>query len=137
MESSRNLVLGIEGGGTKTEWVVVSADDENQRVLKQGHLARANLKLTSDQALHHIFSVLPQDVAYVGVFLAGCSSESDRARLELIARSVWPHARLTLGSDRDSGFATAFGDGDGITVIAGTGSAVTGWRNGRMEKAGG
>lgn len=130
-------MLGIEGGGTKTEWVFVSATANGHKILKQGHLAQANLRLSSDQALHHIFSVLPAEATHVGVFLAGCSTGSDRARLEAVARSVWPDAHLTIGSDRDSGFATAFDDGDGIAVIAGTGSAVTGRRGGRVEKAGG
>src|ERR1700722_3426355 len=101
MASTTNLVLGIEGGGTKTDWIYVSTDGESQRVLRQGHLAQANLKLTSDQSLHHLFSVLPAEATHVGVFLAGCSSSSgaDRARLESIARDVWPRARLTIGSD--------------------------------------
>jgi len=137
MGISRNLVLGIEGGGTKTDWIYVSTDEESHKVLKQGCLSQANLKLTSDQSLHHIFSVLPGDASHVGVFLAGCSTEGDKARLEAVARSVWPRARLAIGSDRDSGFATAFAGGDGIVVIAGTGSAVTGRKNGQVSKAGG
>jgi N-acetylmuramic acid 6-phosphate etherase len=64
-------------------------------------------------------------------------NEADRQRLRGIAQKIWPSAQLVVGSDRDSGFATAFRDGDGISVIAGTGSAVTGRRSGRVEKAGG
>lgn len=45
--------------------------------------------------------------------------------------------RSPVGSDRASGFATALGGRDGITVIAGTGSAVTGRRGERIEQAGG
>ncbi len=135
--ASRNLVLGIEGGGTKTDWIYLSTGPEGRQVVKQGRLAQANLRLIPDQALRHLFSVLPGEASRVGVFLAGCASEGDRARLEMIAQGVWPEARLTVGSDRDSGFATAFGAGDGIAVIAGTGSAVTGRKDGRVEKAGG
>jgi N-acetylglucosamine kinase-like BadF-type ATPase/phosphoheptose isomerase len=49
----------------------------------------------------------------------------------------WPQAQVAVGSDRASGFATALAGRDGITVIAGTGSAVTGRRGDRIEKAGG
>jgi N-acetylmuramic acid 6-phosphate etherase len=42
-----------------------------------------------------------------------------------------------VGSDRDSGLATAFRDGNGIVVIAGTGAAVHGRKDGKVEKAGG
>jgi len=50
---------------------------------------------------------------------------------------VWPQAEIVVGGDRESGFAAAFGGADGVAVIAGTGSAITGRRSGRYEKAGG
>ena len=42
-----------------------------------------------------------------------------------------------VGRGRDSGFAAAFGDSDGIAVMSGTGSAVTGRKGGKIENAGG
>ncbi len=53
------------------------------------------------------------------------------------ADSIWPHATVRVGSDRESGFAAAFQDQDGIAVIAGTGSAVTGRVDGIEDRAGG
>src|SRR5262249_91217 len=61
----------------------------------------------------------------------------DRAQLHGIAERVWPVAEIAVGSDRDSALATAFQDQDGIIVISGTGSAVTGRKNSRIENAGG
>src|SRR4051794_13477819 len=126
-------VLGIEGGGTKTEWALL----ENDGVVKEGLLPAANLRLTSDDALARMFDVLPTDVTHVGVFLAGCANEADRTRLRAVAEERWPNAQLRVGSDRDSAFAAALGDRDGIVVIAGTGSAVTGRHGQRIDKAGG
>jgi N-acetylmuramic acid 6-phosphate etherase len=131
---ANHLVLGIEGGGTKTEWVLLDAGD---LVLKQGELPAANLRLVADDRLEQLFRSLPAEAPQVGVFLAGCVNSADRARLQTLAAKVWPQARIAVGSDRDSGFATAFGVRDGIGVIAGTGSAVTGRLGGRTEKAGG
>ncbi|MGI8820385.1 MAG: N-acetylmuramic acid 6-phosphate etherase [Chthoniobacterales bacterium] len=128
------LALGIEGGGTKTEWALISAD---RSVLKEGLLPPANFRFISDEALLRMFHVLPGEVTHVGVFLAGCANQADRARLHELTRSRWPAAEVAVGSDRDSGFATAFGAGDGVTVIAGTGSAVTGRCGAHTEKAGG
>ncbi|HEY0369125.1 MAG TPA: N-acetylmuramic acid 6-phosphate etherase [Chthoniobacterales bacterium] len=127
-------VLGVEGGGTKTEWVLLSAD---QRVIKSGILPPANLRLVTDEALSRMLAVLPSAVSHVGVFLAGCVDPDDRSRLRTLVEHCWPRARVSVGSDRESGFAVAFGERDGITVIAGTGSAVTGRSAGRIEKAGG
>ena len=127
-------VLGIEGGGTKTEWLFV---EESGAPGRSGVLPASNLRLVSDAFLEELFRVLPAEPTHVGVFLAGCATGADRARLRACATRVWPQADLTVGSDRESGFAAAFGGADGVTVIAGTGSAITGRRAGRYEKAGG
>ncbi len=133
MESPKRI-LGIEGGGTKTDWVLLG---EGGAVLADGALPASNLRLISDDALLQLFSVLPREATHVGAFLAGCGTEEDRARLRGLAQRMWPQAHLAIGSDRDSGLATAFHDGDGIAVIAGTGTAVHGRKGGRIEKAGG
>jgi N-acetylmuramic acid 6-phosphate etherase len=133
MESPKRI-LGIEGGGTKTEWVLLSEDGT---VLRQGALAASNLRMISDEALTRLFSVMPQEATHVGTFLAGCATGEDRERLGKLAAAMWPQAQLAVGSDRDSGLATAFHDGDGIVVIAGTGAAVHGRKGTQVEKAGG
>ena len=132
--TSPKLVLGVEGGGTKTDWALL---DERGRELRMGALPAANLRLISDEALIELLRVLPADATHVGVFLAGCADAADRRRLEALVQLVWPSAVAAVGGDRESGFATAFRDADGIAVIAGTGSAVTGRCRGRMDKAGG
>jgi len=133
MESPKRI-LGIEGGGTKTDWVLL---DDAGTILQQGALSASNLRLISDEALAQLFSVLPHEVTHVGAYLAGCANDDDRVRLRRIAESAWPQAQVSVGSDRDSGLATAFRDGDGIVVIAGTGAAVHGRKGERIEKAGG
>ncbi len=134
---SPKRVLGIEGGGTKTDWVVISHDTGIEKIAASGKLPGSNLQLVSDEALAGMFSVLPHDVTHVGVFLAACATAEDRARLRGLVAASWPDAEIALGSDRDSGLATAFGDADGIAVIAGTGAAVHGRKGGQIAKAGG
>jgi N-acetylmuramic acid 6-phosphate etherase len=136
MESPKRI-LGIEGGGTKTEWVLLAGDADEHRVLRRGMLPASNMKLTSDDGLHRLFSALPHDVTHVGVYLAGCATAEDRVRLSTLSTEAWPQAHLSVGSDRDSGLATAFRADDGIAVIAGTGAAVHGRRGEQVEKAGG
>ena len=106
-------------------------------IVERGQLPGSNLRLSSDAALAVLFSALPRDVTHVGVFLAGCATEEDRTRLRGLAAAAWPKAHVVVGSDRDSGMATAFGEADGIAVLAGTGAAVHGRRGGQIEKAGG
>ncbi len=139
MQTSKKLVLGIDGGGTKTEWLFLEQGDnpETYVILAKGLLPASNIKITPDESLSRSFGGLPGNATHVGAFLAGCVSKADRERLQALAAQVWPHAHVQVGSDRDSAFATAFGEGDGIAVIAGTGSAVQGRRGVQCEQAGG
>jgi N-acetylmuramic acid 6-phosphate etherase len=140
---SGERILGVEGGGTKTAWVLVepaesTGDAEVEfRILDQGKLPPSNLRLTTPERLREIFDELPKQVDRAGVFLAGCSTGEDRQSLALICREIWPNAKILTGSDRDSGLAAAIEHGDGIVVNAGSGSSVTGRRGDRTERAGG
>lgn len=134
------LVLGIEGGGTKTEWVLLRWPEgaAEGTVERSGRLPAANLKLIADDNLAQLLGVLPREgVSHVGVYLAGCATPADHARLEALVRRAWPDAVRSIGNDRDSALATAFREGNGIAVIAGTGAAVHGRCGPRIEKAGG
>src|SRR5438309_1330247 len=126
-------ILGIEGGGTKTAWALVA----DGVIVESEKLPPSNLRLTPLDQITTIFRVLPREVNRIGVFLAGCATEEDRAVLLKLARSVWSKANIVAGSDRDSGMAACLRDRDGIAVNAGTGSSVTGRSGRRIENAGG
>jgi N-acetylmuramic acid 6-phosphate etherase len=140
--SGGERILGVEGGGTKTAWVLVAVASSGSagaefRILDQGKLPPSNLRLTTPERLREIFAELPKQVDRAGVFLAGCGTEEDRRSLAFICRDIWPNAKIVTGSDRDSGLAGALDHGDGIVVNAGSGSSVTGRRGDRIERAGG
>jgi N-acetylmuramic acid 6-phosphate etherase len=129
-------ILGVEGGGTKTAWVLVERDGADLRILNQGKLAPSNFRLVTPDRLRTIFSELPKQIDRAGVFLAGCGLE-DQPALSHICAEIWPSAKIITGNDRDSGLAAALGRGEGIVVNAGSGSSVTGRRGDKIEKAGG
>ncbi len=137
-------ILGVEGGGTKTAWVLVervvagAADGGFElRIIDQGKLPPSNFRLATAERLRAIFSELPKQIDRAGIFLAGCGTEEDRTSLAHLCAELWPTAKIVTGSDRDSGLAAALGGGDGIVVNAGSGSSVTGRRGDHIEKAGG
>ncbi|HEX4641371.1 MAG TPA: N-acetylmuramic acid 6-phosphate etherase [Chthoniobacterales bacterium] len=130
-------ILGVEGGGTKTSWVLVEHEADELRAIDQGKLPPSNFRLVSPEKLRAIFRQMPPDTNRIGMFLAGCATEDDRSALRKLCADVWPNAKIIVGSDRDSGLAAALGRGDGIAVNAGTGASVTGRRGDRIEKAGG
>jgi N-acetylmuramic acid 6-phosphate etherase len=136
-------ILGVEGGGTKTAWVLVEtvagiADPGSEfRVLEHGKLPPSNFRLTAPDRLRRILAELPKQIDRAGVFLAGCGTDEDRRLLKQICLETWPKAQVVTGSDRDSGMAAALECGDGIVVNAGSGSSVTGRRGDRIERVGG
>ena len=130
-------ILGVEGGGTKTSWVLVEHKDDAFSVIDEGKLPPSNFRLTSLERLRAIFQQMPAAADRVGMFLAGCATEEDRRVLSKLCGEVWSTAKIIAGSDRDSGLAAALAKGDGIAVNAGTGASVTGRRGDRLEKAGG
>ena len=129
-------ILGVEGGGTKTAWVLVERDGADLRILNQGKLPPSNFRLVTPDRLRTIFSELPKQIDRAGVFLAGCALE-DQPSLSHICAEIWPSAKIITGNDRDSGLAAALGRGEGIVVNAGSGSSVTGRRGDKIENAGG
>ena len=134
-------ILGVEGGGTKTSWVLAETVADTLgpefRILEQGKLPASNFRLTAPERLRAILAELPRDISRAGVFLAGCATEEDRHALREICLHLWPNAQIVTGSDRDSGLAAALEHGDGIVVNAGSGSSVTGRRGDHIERAGG
>jgi N-acetylmuramic acid 6-phosphate etherase len=138
MAQRAERVLGVEGGGTKTAWVLVERDAAaDLRVVEEGKLPPSNFRLTPPDRLRSIFQQLPREVDRVGMFLAGCAVDDDRRSLQILCREIWPAAKIIAGSDRDSGLAAALGHSDGIAVNAGSGATVTGRRGERIEQAGG
>jgi N-acetylmuramic acid 6-phosphate etherase len=129
-------ILGVEGGGTKTAWVLVESAGNELRILDQGKLPPSNFRLVTLDRLRTVFSELPKQIDRAGVFLAGCGPE-DRPVLSRLCAEIWPTTKIITGNDRDSGVAAALGSGEGIVVNAGSGSSVTGRRGDRIEKAGG
>lgn len=130
-------ILGVEGGGTKTAWILVERSRDELNILDQGKLPSSNFRLTTPDRLRSILSELPRQIDRAGVFLAGCGTVEDRHSLSNLCAEIWPGAKILTGSDRDSGLAAALGHGDGIVVNAGSGSSVTGRRGERIENAGG
>jgi N-acetylmuramic acid 6-phosphate etherase len=130
-------ILGVEGGGTKTSWVLVESTGGSFAVIEQGKLPPSNFRLISPERLREIFQQMPREADRVGIFLAGCATDEDRSGLRKLGAETWPNAKIVVGSDRDSGLAAALGRADGIAVNAGTGASVTGRRGDRIEKAGG
>jgi N-acetylmuramic acid 6-phosphate etherase len=134
-------ILGIEGGGTRTTWALLTPDG---KTLARGEAGPGNTLLLTDAALSKLFRSIRRDAGpraqAIGGAFAGCQLAAEQSRVEKILRRVWPAAKtVRVMEDTRSVLAAAFGDGPGIVIIAGTGSNVAGQKSARdpIEKAGG
>jgi N-acetylmuramic acid 6-phosphate etherase len=139
--SDGGIILGIEGGGTRTTWARL---DPRGAILGRGEAGPGNTLLLADAALEQLLRAIRRSagggVAAIGGAFAGCGQNEEQARVAAVIRRVWPRAgRIEVMEDTRSVLAAAFGDGPGVVVIAGTGSNVAGQRGLRtpIAKAGG
>ncbi len=133
------FVLGIEGGGTKTTWALLSNDG---KVVKEGRGEASNVQHSSDPTLLRIFAAIRRNLSIkpnaIGAAFAGCHLESERQKVARLLLKTWPKAqKIVVDEDTCSAYAGAHGRGEGIIVIAGTGSNVFGIKGDHREKAGG
>ena len=140
------IFLGVDGGGTKTEFVCIDGSgtviaravtgttyhlqvgiDEAVRRLAQGITAVCEALEITPAAFDHAFFGLP---AY------GEDSVVD-PQLDAACARLLGHDRYACGNDMICGWAGSLGCEDGINIVAGTGSIGYGERDGQSARAGG
>ncbi|MEX2472673.1 MAG: BadF/BadG/BcrA/BcrD ATPase family protein [Gemmatimonadota bacterium] len=121
--------VGVDAGGTRAVAVVV---DEDGRELARGRAAGAVATVTSvtpavdavaaavREALMAADVEAPVGKLWVG--LAGAGREHVRAAAEADLAALGLADRVRVGTDVEAAFESAFGEGPGILLIAGTGS---------------
>jgi len=132
-------ILGIEGGGTKTSWVLLGLGG---RTLAEGSERGSNLMLVGSEGLKRVLQgvakKLPVAPRGIGAGFAGARGKPEIAMARRVLQEVWPRSeRVVVGQDTDSALAAAWGGEDGFLVIAGTGSNVIGRKGGKRHTVGG
>jgi N-acetylglucosamine kinase-like BadF-type ATPase len=140
------IVIGIDGGGSKTQAIAASPDG---RVLGRGTAGPSNYQGVSlpsaqaaiDRAVGAALAEagLPQaSVDAVCLGLAGVGRADDRAVFDDWVRRQFPGAAFRVANDAELVLAAGSDAGWGLAVIAGTGSIAYG-RNagGTVARAGG
>jgi N-acetylglucosamine kinase-like BadF-type ATPase len=138
--------LGVDGGGSKTEFVLI---DESGRVLAIRREGPAYYLETGIEALRSMLasgiqatlaqgSVSPADLTFAFLGLPAYGEDSRlRGILDQAASPALPQERYRCGNDMVCGWAGALGGRDGINIVAGTGSIAYGEFAGRTARAGG
>jgi N-acetylglucosamine kinase-like BadF-type ATPase len=138
--------LGFDGGGTKTDCVLL---DANGNVIGEGRGGPANpLRSGYDSAFSSLREaaagaialggIRPAEIAGVCAGLAGAGRRSVARRMMVFLSEEFPAALTQVATDYEVALETAVGSAPGVVLIAGTGSVAYG-RNaaGETARAGG
>ncbi len=139
--SDQTFYLGIDGGGTKTEFALA---DSNGNIIKTVCLGTSN---PSDIGIENALNVLRVGIievcenipkSNISVF-AGLAGGSLAGISEQISGflSKFGFADTKNGSDAMNAVSASLGDADGISVIMGTGSVTFAQVNGKTHRVGG
>lgn len=150
----RPIVLGIDGGGTKTTCLLV---DQTGRVWGRGQGGSANYQTVGgeaayraiEQAIYQATRHFKLPIQGIGIGLAGAGREADRAQVrawvdrlqtspELSLTWDLSAHRIAICPDCEIALIGGIGQNTGIAAIAGTGAIVWG-RNtrGQTQRVGG
>jgi N-acetylglucosamine kinase-like BadF-type ATPase len=140
------VFLGVDGGGTKTAFVLLTGDGEllTTALAPSCYYLGHGIGLVEEVLRGGVASVCgqtgiaPADITYAFVALPGYGEVSaDLETLNAVPGRVLGHQRYRCGNDMVAGWAGSLGAVDGVNVIAGTGSMTYGERAGRGLRVGG
>jgi len=138
--------LGIDGGGTKTEFVGI--DGEGHVIARAVTGTTYHLEVGLDEAVRRLGAGIGEvcgtlgidetqlDFAFFGLPAFGEDSKVD-PQLEAACNALLGHDRFACGNDMVCGWAGSLGCEDGINIVAGTGSIGYGEYRGRGARTGG
>jgi len=140
------IFLGVDGGGTKTQFVLVDNDGNVLgTVTGEGsyHL-EIGMEGLRRVLVHGVAKVLAQAAvdagriahAFFGIPAYGEDSGA-QLLLDAMPEALLGHRRYRCGNDMVCAWAGSLAGEDGINIVAGTGSIGYGERRGRTARAGG
>jgi len=138
--------LGFDGGGTKTECVLLGPQGQimaravsgPSNPLRAGYeKAFASLNAAADAVLSAA-RIEARHVSTVGAGIAGAGSRRVLKRLMGFLVQTFPYADVHVTNDLEVALESAAGAGPGVVLVAGTGSAALGRSaEGHTARAGG
>jgi len=138
-------VIGLDGGGTKTECVLL---DEQQRILARTRAGASNpfrcgvapaaaaLREAIEDALRQA-QANPRELLAIVAALAGAGRPELAAAMHAELLRAYPHSKIKIITDLEAALA-AMDAGPALVLVAGTGSAAIGRDSaGRVLRGGG
>jgi N-acetylglucosamine kinase-like BadF-type ATPase len=142
----QELLLSVDGGGTKTDMVLFTRDGTVLKRVTGGPTNSTEIGFErSAQTLKGLFESLlseygGMDIPLYSVYagLAGGGTGANKERYRQLLRSIFPNAKnMSNGSDAINALNSGVGTGDGMTLVVGTGSVVFSRSRGNIHQVGG
>lgn len=140
------LFLGVDGGGTKTAFVLLDSgggivareEFPSTYYFNQGIRIVERILADGLDEICRKASIVPDDIDYAFFGLPGYGEVSaDVLTLNALPGTLLGNQRYSCANDMVCGWAGSLGVADGINVIGGTGSMTYGERRGVGERVGG
>ncbi len=140
------FVIGVDGGGTKTEAVLISRTGEIIARIRGGSsnlqaLGEEKLKQELTRLISKLLkknNVPTNKVLWLFLGLAGAGRKSDQKKIAALFDDTEFKSKLSVDSDAIIALAGAFGNCPGIILISGTGSICFGKNEkGKIVRSGG
>lgn len=140
--------LGMDGGGTKTAFVLLDGNGtvvaEDRQPSSYYFGSESGIDLVEQVLRAGVGAVVEaagirvEDLTFAFLAVPGYGEASaDVAHLDAMPARVLGHDRYLCGNDMLSGWAGSLAGRDGINVVAGTGSVAYGERGDRAHRTGG
>jgi len=148
--NSRDFVIGVDGGGTKTG--VALADMQGNIVVRAvsgiSNPRNVGVEAAAKNIAEGIVGVLKgkRNIKIISTFIGLPAIEEEyKDKKPVIIRELKKNKKIAaifkgnvqIGSDQMVAFRSGASGKDGIVAIAGTGCAVHGWNGGRQSKVNG
>lgn len=134
-------LLGIDGGGTKTEFLItdLSANEIKRICLGTSNPANTGIKNTKDILFQGISEICKDmDFSEISVFAGIAGSGADDVKAEIHSfLSGFGFGAFSNGSDTDSAVAVSLKGKNGVSVIMGTGIIAFSCSKGEKHRIGG
>jgi N-acetylglucosamine kinase-like BadF-type ATPase len=140
------VYLGVDGGGTKTAFLLLSGDGEvlattegpSSYHLEHGFDRVEAVLADGVAAVCAAGGIRPERIDFAFFAIPGYGEASHQIpRLDALPAAALGHDRYRCGNDMIAGWAGSLAASDGINVVAGTGSMTYGERAGRGTRVGG
>ncbi len=140
-EGESAAMIAIDGGGTKTEFVLLTPMGEIvSRVLLSGTNPNVcGLKASAETLIEGIDSLLSVCGSVTAIFagIAGCGLKNNAQQIAARLKKRYPTAKIAVESDIKNVIGSIKNNKNCIAAIMGTGSSVFGWDGTTLRRAGG